>query len=364
MSNPLFLPFQYKSLKLKNRVVMAPMSRGFSPEGIPGADVVAYYQRRAKAEVGLIITEGTVVDRPSSSVSSQYPRFHGSQALNGWQKVIDAVHGEQGKMAPQLWHQGIVKRSNAHWPAAPLEGPSGLLTATEYGGVAMDLEDIDATQQAFVTAAVVAKQLGFDAIELHGAHGYLLDQFFWGDMNRRQDVYGGPCIEDRSRFVVEIVKGIRQAVGEDYPIILRISQWKQQDYTARIAQSPTELSAWLQPLADAGVDIFHCSQRRIWEPEFEGSDLNLAAWTKKLTGKPTISVGSVGLNSDFLGAFKGEGSTHQRIDYVYAALDRGDFDLVAVGRALLADPDWVTKVRDNRLSEFTGFAKEHLATLY
>lgn len=364
MSNPLFRPFRYKSLTLKNRVVMAPMTRGFSPEGIPGDDVAAYYQRRAKAEVGLIVSEGTVVDRPASSVSPHYPRFHGTQALQGWQKVIDAVHAESGKMAPQLWHQGIVNRSKPDWPAAPLEGPSGLLNATERGGVAMDLGAIAATQQAFITAAATAKQLGFDAIELHGAHGYLLDQFFWSGMNQRQDLYGGPRIEDRSRFVVEIVKGIRQAVGEDYPIILRISQWKQQDYTARLAQTPAELSAWLQPLADAGVDIFHCSQRRIWEPEFADSDLNFAAWVKKLTGKPTISVGSIGLNSDFLGAFKGEGAEHQGIDRVYAALDRGDFDLVAVGRALLADPEWVIKIRDNRIADLTGFAKEHLRTLY
>ena len=364
MSNPLFQPFQYKSLSLKNRIVMAPMTRGFSPEGIPGGNVVAYYQRRAKAEVGLILTEGTVVDRPASSVSPNLPRFHGAQALHGWQKVVDAVHAEQGKVAPQLWHQGIVKRSHPDWPAAPLEGPSGLLNATETGGLAMDLDAIAATQQAFVRAALSAKQLGFDAIELHGAHGYLLDQFFWSSMNQRQDQYGGARIEDRSRFVAEIVKSIRQAVGEDYPIILRISQWKQQDYSARIAQTPAELSAWLQPLADAGVDIFHCSQRRIWEPEFANSDLNLAGWVKKLTGKPTISVGSLGLSSDFLGAFRGEGAAHQSIDKVYAALDRGDFDLVAVGRALLADPEWVIKIRDNRMSELIGFAKEHLGTLY
>ncbi|MCX6111089.1 MAG: NADH:flavin oxidoreductase [Proteobacteria bacterium] len=364
MSNPLFQPFQFKSLKLKNRVVMAPMTRGFSPRGIPGDDVAAYYQRRAKAEVGLIISEGTVVDRPASSVSPNYPRFHGAQALQGWQKIIDAVHAEHGKMAPQLWHQGIVKRSNPDWPAAPLEGPSGLLNATEHAGVAMDLSDIAAAQHAFVTAAATAQQLGFDAIELHGAHGYLLDQFFWSAMNQRQDLYGGSRIEDRSRFVLEIVKGIRQVVGEDFPIILRISQWKQQDYNARIAQTPAELSAWVQPLADAGVDIFHCSQRRIWEPEFADSDLNFAGWVKKLTGKPTISVGSIGLSSDFLGAFKGESSAHQGIDKVYAALDRGDFDLVAIGRALLADPDWVVKIRDERINELAGFAKESLGTLY
>lgn len=364
MSNPLFTPFECKSLSLKNRVVMAPMTRGFSPQGVPGDDVVAYYQRRAEGDVGLIISEGTVVNRPSSSNSPNYPHFYGEKALDGWRKVITAVHAREGKMAPQIWHLGIVKGITDGWPTAPFEGPSGLLNATEQGGVAMDLDAIEATQQAYIQAARQAQALGFDCIELHGAHGYLIDQFFWSAMNKRQDRYGGSRIEDRARFALEIVQGIRQAVGDDYPIILRISQWKQQDYNARIATTPEELSRWVQPLADAGVDIFHCSQRRIWEPEFEGSDLNFAGWVKKLTGKPTISVGSVGLSSDFLGAFRGDGAKHQNIDQLYQALDRGDFDLVAIGRALLADPEWVRKIRDNRISELKGFDKEHLSVLY
>jgi len=364
MSNPLFKPFVYKGLTLKNRIVMAPMTRGFSPGGIPGEEVVAYYQRRAAGDVGLIISEGTVVNRPSSSNSPNYPHFYGETALNAWRQVITAVHKNQGKMAPQLWHQGIVKRTDEAYPKTPFEGPSGLLNATTQGGVAMDLDAIEATQAAFIDAAHQAKGLGFDCVELHGAHGYLIDQFFWSAMNQRQDRYGGPRIEDRSRFAVEIVRGIRAVVGDDYPIILRVSQWKLQDYTARIAATPDELGAWLQPLAEAGVDIFHCSQRRIWEAEFAGSELNFAAWVKKLTGRPTISVGSVGLNRDFLPALRGEVATHQNIDHLYEALERGDFDLVAVGRALLADPDWVQKIRDNRVGELHGFDKGHLETLY
>lgn len=363
-TDPLFKPFRYKSLSLANRIVMAPMTRGFAPGGVPTDEMASYYQRRAQADVGLIIGEGTVVNRPSSSNSPNYPHFYGERALAGWAKIVEKVHAAGGKIAPQLWHQGIVKPMGQWQPPVPFEGPSGLVTPSKSFGVAMDLDAIAATQKAFVDAAIAAKSLGFDLIELHGAHGYLIDQFFWPELNRRTDHYGGPSIANRSRFVLEIIRGIRAALGPDYPIILRLSQWKQQDYTAKIAATPAALAEWVEPLADAGVDIFHCSQRRIEEAEFDGSPLNFAGWVKKLTGRPTISVGSVGLSSDFITAFAGQGADHQRFDSVAEALDRGDFDLVAIGRSLLADPEWATKIREQRTSELIGFRKEHLATLY
>jgi 2,4-dienoyl-CoA reductase-like NADH-dependent reductase (Old Yellow Enzyme family) len=138
-----------------------------------------------------------------------------------------------------------------------------------------------------------------DGVEIHGAHGYLIDQFFWEGSNRRDDEYGGD-LAGRSRFAIELIQAVRAAVGPDFPIIFRFSQWKQQDYTARLVQTPQALAAFLQPLSEAGVDIFHCSTRRFWEPEFDGSELNLAGWTRQLTGKPTITVGSVGLDGEFL----------------------------------------------------------------
>lgn len=159
---------------------------------------------------------------------------------------------------------------------------------------------------------------------------------------------------------------MRTAVGPDMVIILRISQWKQQDYTARLAHTPRELEDWILPLAEAGVDIFHGSQRRYWEPEFEGSDLNFAGWLKKLSGKPTITVGSVGLSGgDFLDVFTKENAVANSngIDELLRRFDRGDFDLVAVGRALLQDPNWVKKVRENQLNEIKNFSPESLQYL-
>lgn len=116
---------------------------------------------------------------------------------------------------------------------------------------------------------------------------------------------------------------------------------------------------------DAGADILHCSQRRFWEPEFDGdgSDLNFAGWAKKLTGQPTITVGSVGLSGEFIAAFGGEGSEPASLDELLRRLDRGDFDLVGVGRALLQDPLWATKVKEGRTTELQPFRREALATL-
>jgi 2,4-dienoyl-CoA reductase-like NADH-dependent reductase (Old Yellow Enzyme family) len=218
------------------------------------------------------------------------------------------------------------------------------------------------TIAAFAKAACSAKRLGFEAIELHGAHGYLIDQFFWEGTNVRTDKFGGSLVA-RGLFAAEILKAVRAEVGPDYPVIIRLSQWKQQDYNARIAQTPEEMAAWLQPLADAGADIFHCSQRRFWEPEFDGSDLNFAGWAKKLTGRPTITVGSVGLSGEFIAAFGGESSKPASLDELLRRFDRGDFDLVAVGRALISDLDWALKVREGLLSELSDFSPAALATL-
>ena len=201
--------------------------------------------------------------------------------------------------------------------------------------------------------------------ELHGAHGYLIDQFFWSGTNLRTDAWGGPTIKDRSRFAVEVVKATRAAIGPDFPLLLRLSQWKQQDYAAKLAANPAEMAEWLEPLAEAGVDVFHCSQRRFWEAEFPEIDgeqgLNFAGWAKKITGKPTISVGSVGLSGEFFTAFAGQGSTATPLDRLITRMERDEFDLIAVGRALISDPAWVAHVRAGQGQK--GFDAADLAAL-
>ena len=230
----------------------------------------------------------------------------------------------------------------------------------------MTQQDINDVVEAFAQAASDAKEAGFDAVELHGAHGYLIDQFFWEGTNQRDDQYSG-SIENRGRFAVELITAVRRAaVGPEFPIILRWSQWKQQDYTARLATTPEELERFLTPLSDAGVDIFHCSQRRFWEAEFEGSDLNLAGWTQRITGKPSITVGSVGLDADFTpkpGEMTFREADPASLDTLLHRLDNQEFDLVAVGRALIANPDWVNLVEAKRMDDLKPFRKEHLGEL-
>jgi 2,4-dienoyl-CoA reductase-like NADH-dependent reductase (Old Yellow Enzyme family) len=361
----LFRPLDLKGLTLPNRIVMAPMTRSKSPGGIATADVAAYYARRAAAGIGLIITEGTGVARPASLNDPDIPRFHGEAELAAWGRVAKAVHEAGGLIAPQLWHVGAVRTRHAEWtPPGPYDSPSGLSSpGHRFGDPMSDAEVADAIA-AFGAAAGDARRLGFDAVELHGAHGYLIDQFFWRGTNERDDTFGGPTIADRARFAAEIVAAVRAAVGPDFPIIIRLSQWKQQDFAARLAETPAELEAWLTPLTDAGADVIHCSQRRFWEPEFEGSDLNFAGWAKKVTGAPTITVGSVGLTGDFIAAYGGEGSKPASLDDLVRRLERGDFDLVAVGRAVLQDPQWAVKVREGRTGELLDFERSAMATLY
>ncbi|ANF51981.1 12-oxophytodienoate reductase [Chryseobacterium glaciei] len=348
----LFSPFSYKNLQLKNRVVMAPMTRAQSDNGVPTQQIADYYARRAASEVGLILSEGTVINRPGSKNMQNIPDFYGTEALNGWKNVIDAVHENGGKMGPQIWHVGDT-RSSEDYPLVDMEKAS-----------TMTLEDIQDTIAQFAASAKSAKDLGFDVLEIHGAHGYLIDQFFWEVTNTRTDEYGGKTLKERSKFAVDIVKAMRDAVGPDFTIIIRLSQWKQQDYKSRLATTPAEMEEWLLPLKEAGVDIFHCSQRRFWEPEFEGSDLNFAGWAKKITGQPTITVGSVGLEGDFMGAFAGQGTEKADLSELIKRLERGDFDLVAVGRALLQDPEWVKKVKEGNTDDLLNFSAESLGVLY
>ena len=364
----LFRPFRIGAMKLANRIVMAPMTRSFAVEGVPAAAHARYYRRRADGGVGLILSEGTVINRPASRNDPGVPFFHGDAALAGWKGVIDAVHEGGAKMGPQLWHTGALKSFLTEWvPDAPVESPSGLEAPGVERGVAMSEDDIADTIASFARAASDAKRLGFDTIELHGAHGYLFDQFFWAATNRRADRYGGATIGERSRFAAEVVAAVRASVGSDFPIILRLSQWKVQDFSVRLAETPDLMADWLTPLVEAGVDVLHCSQRRFWEPEFPDIDgehgLNFAGWAKKLTGAATISVGSVGLSQDFMGAFRGEGSSTAKLDNLVERMERDEFDLIAVGRALIADPAWVEKVRTGDSSALRDFDAAALTEL-
>ena len=373
---PLFEPITLRSMTVRNRIAMAPMTREYSPGGVPTGAVTEYYRRRAAGGVGMIVTEGVGIDHPVAVDGTAIPHMYGDAALAGWQSVVDAVHAKGAVIVPQLWHQGCLRdpaRSALpeHWGHRPsgLWGTPGVVSyesdfiervsrATE----PMTDADIAEVIAAFGRSARHAIDVGFDGVAIHGAHGYLIDTFLWCDTNRRADRFNGDP-RARAEFGAEVVREIRRQIGEEKPIILRISQHKQQDYKARFADTPEELEIILGALSDAGVDLFDASSRRFDMPAFEGSEITLAGWARKLTGKPSMAVGGIGLNNWMQDTLKGRGETLalNNLDAVRRLYDRGMFDMIAVGRALISDPDWVQKARAG--GEFLPYDQAALSEL-
>lgn len=352
----LFQPLTVRSLTVPNRFAMAPMTRAASPDGVPGPDVTEYYRRRAAGGVGLIITEGVRLPDPAAGYPYAIPTLAGDEVLAGWRRVTEAVHREGATIAAQLWHQGAQRDDTDG--VTPVS-PSGIDGLGQPKGRALATAELGQLAELFARSASAARDAGFDAVELHGAHGYLLDEFLWDRTNLRTDGYGG-SLSARTRFPAEVVAAVRAAVGQDYPIIFRFSQWKGTDYAATIADDPAQLQELLSPLAKAGVDVFHPSTRRHYLPAFADHDpeLSLAGWTKKVTGLPVIAVGSVGLETQFRSEKRGQVIQPAPLDRLVRQFEVGEFDVVAIGRALLADPTWVNRLRDNDLSGFNGYNAE------
>lgn len=346
----LFDPLTIRGLDLANRIVMSPMTRAHSPEGIPGSDVARYYRRRASGGTGLIVTEGVALSHPAAVDHPDVPRLFGADALAGWRNVVDAVHDAGGKIVPQLWHVGPLWGTMRGGPATAMR-PSGAwgtpgVTAYPAHTVerlshrtrAMNDADIRDVLDSYRIAAHNAADVGFDGIAIHGGHGYLLDAFLWHDTNQRNDAWGGDA-ERRAAFPAAVISAVRNEIGNELPIFFRFSQHKQQDFTARLAETPDELSALLRPLVAAGVDVLDASTRRFHAPAFDGSDLTLAGWAKRLTGAQAMAVGSFGL-----GAYRRDGNataqeagSTSRVE-VERRLADDEFDLLAIGRMHLADP--------------------------
>ncbi|MGI4959359.1 MAG: NADH:flavin oxidoreductase [Janthinobacterium lividum] len=375
----LFAPFSIGKLTMPNRFVMAPMTRSFSPGGIPADAVAGYYRRRAEAGTGLIVTEGIGIDHPASvgrgsMGEDNIPLLHGDAAQAAWRHVVDEVHAAGGRIVPQLWHMGAIRQvGTGPYPDAPSLRPSGVWGPTEKAMMPpeylaamaaptepMTEEDIADVIAGFARSAANARAAGFDGIAIHGAHGYLLDSFAWRHTNLRSDRWGGEAAH-RSRIGAEVIRAIRGAIGPDLPIFYRWSQWKLHDYEARSAETPDELGALLAPLVDAGVDVFDVSTRVFSRPAFAGSELTLAGWTRRLTGRATMAVGGVGLSKDLQSSFGGGTVAVDNLERVEALMEAGEFDLIAVGRSLLVDPRWVEKVRHR--SGFMPFDLAAYATL-
>jgi 2,4-dienoyl-CoA reductase-like NADH-dependent reductase (Old Yellow Enzyme family) len=361
---PLLQPLEIGRLRLRNRFVLPGMQRAWTVDGAPTERMREYYRQRALGGTALVITEACAVDHPSATSNSLFGWLT-ARTAGSWASCVDAVHSAGGAMFLQLWHQGAVDTGGADEGFVALS-PSGLAHPDKPFGRAASAADLAAIRQAFVRSAVYAQETGADGVEIHACHGYLLDQFLWPAINRRTDRYGGAAMSGRAAFPAEVIAAVREATGPDFTISVRISQWKELDYEAKIAATPGELGELVSILRSAGADLFHVSTRRFWTPEWEGSDLGLAGWVKSFAGAPVIAVGSVGLDVDVMATLEGEEARptgNSRIEDLVRRFRRGDFDLVSVGRSQIGDPDWVAKVSDDRIGEIRPFRRADIAFL-
>lgn len=361
---PLLQPLEIGQLRLRNRFVLPGMQRAWTVDGAPTERMREYYRQRALGGTALVITEACAVDHPSATSNSLFGWLT-ARTAGAWASCVDAVHSAGGAMFLQLWHQGAVDTGGADEGFVALS-PSGLAHPDKPFGRAASAAELAAIRQAFVRSAVYARETGADGVEIHACHGYLLDQFLWPAINRRTDRYGGAAMSGRAAFPAEVIAAVREATGPAFTISVRISQWKELDYEAKIAATPGELGELVSILRSAGADLFHVSTRRFWTPEWEGSDLGLAGWVKSLSGAPVIAVGSVGLDVDVMATLEGEearATGASRIEDLVRRFRRGDFDLVSVGRSQIGDPDWVAKVSDDRIGDIRPFRRTDIAFL-
>ena len=331
----LFTPFGLARLKLPNRLAVAPMTRVSATEGGHAtARMGEYYASFIKGGFGLVITEGTYTDKAYSQGYLHQPGLTDDAQLEAWQAVIAQVHAVGGKIIAQLMHAGALSQGNPHRRLNA--GPSALtpkgaqLTAYRGSGpyqtpIAMTQADIDEAIAGFAAAAERAQAAGFDGVEVHGANGYLLDQFLTVGVNARTDAYGGP-LEARTKLVLQTLHAVRAATDSSFVVGVRISQGKVNDPRHRWAGAEEDAKIIFTLLARK-VDYIHTTEFEAWRPAFSGGGLSLTALAKLHSGLPVVTNGS--LHDPTRAA---------------AILTSGDADIVALGRSALAAEDWPHQV--------------------
>lgn len=323
-------PIKIKNLELHNRLVMAPMECRKTDEfGEVSGEMLDYYDARSKGgELGLIITEHHFVS-PEGRASSKQLSIVDDTKIKSNHELVELAHRNGSAIFMQLGHAGMA--------AKPLVGEGKPISADNVsrpsvmGGMidakAMSQEDIKRVTMCFADAAGRAKKAGFDGVEIHAAHGYLLSQFYSPLTNHRKDKYTGDSLEGRLRFHLEVIKAVRNVVGEDYPISVRFGAYDYQEGGSRVEEIPIAVK-WLE---EAGTDILSISMgmgggKELAKP-IEGVFSNLADITRKSVDIPVIAVGNI---HTFFGA--------ERI------LQEGKADMVAIGRPIFKDPDFVRKM--------------------
>ena len=331
----LFEPFSMQGLELKNRLVMAPMHTRFASESGEVTDrLIAYLAERARGGVGLIVLENTCIDWVYGRPMGNPVSIHDDMCRSGLSNIPLAVHRYGARVVTQLQHTGRQNvRSNIPGGQQPV-APSAV--KSNRGGDlprALQEEEIEAIIRMFVDGARRTREAGFDGVELHGAHGYLLTQFFSPHCNRRTDQWGG-SLANRARFPVEVVRRIRREVGDDFPILYRMSA-EERIPGGTTLENTLELVGMLE---QAGVDCFDVSAG-IYDSieaiytlygQAPGALLPLATAVKRASDRPVIGISRLGWD----------------LEYAAQAVTDGRVDLVSMGRSLLADPHLPKKYHD------------------
>jgi 2,4-dienoyl-CoA reductase-like NADH-dependent reductase (Old Yellow Enzyme family) len=322
---------------LKNRIVVAPLSRvSTCGDGIPTKQMTQYYTSYAHGGFSLIISEGTYTDLAYSQGYLHQPGIATESQILGWQKVTTAVHAAGGLIFIQLMHAGALSQGNSY--RRETLAPSAIQPKgqkmVEYGGgsglfaipQAMTEADLQAAIAGFVQAAIQAQQAGFDGIEIHGANGYLIDQFITTYTNQRTDQYGG-SVENRIRFAVETVEAVRRAVGQAYPVGIRLSQTKVNDLDYRWSGSG-EGRMIFAALKQAGVDFIHlASEGRDWLESSISESITINQLAKQVAQVPIIANGGM-----------------HKPEQAAQVLTEGHGDLISIGRGAIANPDWANRL--------------------
>ncbi|HVL75624.1 MAG TPA: NADH:flavin oxidoreductase [Noviherbaspirillum sp.] len=350
---PLFEKWERNGLELANRLAVAPMTRvSATPLGVPTPAMVRYYTRFARGGFGLVITEGIYTDRAYAQGYANQPGLTDAEQLGGWRSVVDAVHAAGGKIVAQLMHAGALAQGNRFRgePAGPSAvAPKGLQMPF-YGGqgpyrtpLAMSPADIRAAIDGFASAANLARAAGFDGVEIHGANGYLLDQFLTGYTNRRSDDWGG-TIERRVRLCVGVAQAVRAAVGTHFPVGMRISQAKVNDFEHKWPEGEDGARIVFGLLADVGLDFLHVTEFEAWKAAFGDTGPSLVALARRYAPGVTMIA---------------NGSLHAPQRALQLLEDGAD--IIALGRGALANPDWPNRLAGGE--PLAGFDRELLAPL-
>lgn len=345
-ASPLFNSFTLKNIKLNNRLVVAPMTRVSASEcGIASNRMLSYYEDFARGNFALIITEGIYIDNAWSQTYAYQSGIVSFMQIAAWRKITEAVHAQQGKVIAQIQHSGALSQDNFHTEgtvsASAVEPEGTQLTFYRGKGkypVPRELNDAEIQQiiHSFADAAANAvHDAGFDGVEIHGANGYLLDQFFTDYTNLREDKWGGDTA-GRLTLILEVIKAVRTRLGAESIIGIRISQSKVNDFHHKWAHGEDDARTVFTLLAQSGIDYLHLTEYEAWQPAFESGPLSLVALAHKYAPDLTI-IANGGLHEP------------QRAIEVLSA----GADLIALGRGALANHDWPNRVKTGRpLAEF------------